>query len=95
MKEEPIEHKRFEVPKPVAVGEYRDVVIESQGGHGDGIAKIDGFVLFVKGASRGERCKVKILDVKRTFATAEKVHHGSVEEKTDDAIEGRKGGPSG
>jgi predicted RNA-binding protein with TRAM domain len=95
MAEEEIHQKRFEVPKPVAVGDLKDVTIESQGGHGDGIAKIDGFVLFVKGAQRGERCKVRITEVKRTFATAEKVRHGDVEERADDEIEGRRGGPSG
>jgi 23S rRNA (uridine2552-2'-O)-methyltransferase len=88
-------HKKFETPKPVTVGDLRDVTIESQGGHGDGIAKIEGFVVFVKGASRGESCKVRITDVKRTFATAEKVQHGDVEERADDDIEGSKGGPSG
>ena len=66
------EHK-FGVPKPVEAGEVREVVIEGQGGQGDGIAKVDNFVLFVKGASKGEKCRVRITDVKRTFATAEKV----------------------
>jgi predicted RNA-binding protein with TRAM domain len=66
--------KKFEVPKPVSAGEFFTVKIESQGGHGDGIAKIDGFVVFVKGGARGEECKVKILEVKRTYATAEKVN---------------------
>ncbi len=95
MSEEGDLHRKFENPKPVSAGDLRDVLIESQGGHGDGIAKIDGFVLFVRGAAKGERCKVRILDVKRTFATAEKVSHGDVEERTDDAVEGSKGGPSG
>jgi len=65
--------KRFDVPKPIAAGDTVDVTIESQGGHGDGIAKVDGFVVFVKGANKGESCKVKISEVKRTFAIGEKV----------------------
>lgn len=65
--------KRFDVPKPIAPGDTVDVTIESQGGHGDGIAKVDGFVVFVKGASKGESCKVRISEVKRTFALGEKV----------------------
>jgi predicted RNA-binding protein with TRAM domain len=64
--------KRFDAPKPVAVGDVVDVTIESQGGQGDGIAKVDGFVVFVKGAQKGETCKVKIADVKRTYAVGEK-----------------------
>jgi 23S rRNA (uridine2552-2'-O)-methyltransferase len=65
--------KRFEMPKPVAVGDMVDAVIESQGGHGDGIAKVNGFVVFVKGARTGENCRVKITDVKRTYAVGEAV----------------------
>ena len=64
--------KRFDVPKPVAVGDMVDVTIESQGGQGDGIAKVDGFFVFVKGAQKGETCKVKIMELKRTFAVGEK-----------------------
>jgi len=65
--------KRFEVPKPVSAGDIKNVLIENQGGHGDGIANVDGFILFVKGARKGERCKVVIKDVKRTYAIAEKI----------------------
>jgi predicted RNA-binding protein with TRAM domain len=67
------ESKKFGLPKPVSTGDTITLKIESQGGHGDGIAKVDGFVVFVKGAVKGEECKVRIIDVKRTFATAEKV----------------------
>lgn len=64
--------KGFETPKPVAPGDVVEVTIETQGRQGDGIAKIDGFIVFVKGAAKGEKCNVKILDVRRTHATAEK-----------------------
>jgi predicted RNA-binding protein with TRAM domain len=64
--------KKFEVPKPVAVGDIVEVTIQSVGGQGDGIAKKDGFVIFVKGAQKGETCKVKITEVKRTYAVGEK-----------------------
>lgn len=64
--------KRFDIPKPVAVGDVIDVSIEAEGGQGDGIAKVENFVVFVKGAKTGERCKVKITDVKRTYAIGEK-----------------------
>jgi 23S rRNA (uridine2552-2'-O)-methyltransferase len=65
--------KRFSgIPKPVAVGDVIELTIESQGTRGDGIAKKDNFVIFVKGANQGETCKVKIIEVKRTFANGEK-----------------------
>jgi predicted RNA-binding protein with TRAM domain len=70
-KEKP--YKSFETPKPVSVGDEIDVEIESVGGQGDGIAKVNGFVVFVKGANKGERIKIKIADVKRTYAIGEKI----------------------
>jgi len=66
------ERKRFETPKPVAVGDEVDVTIESVGGQGDGIAKVSGFVVFVKGAKKGDRVRIRITDVKRTYAVGEK-----------------------
>lgn len=71
--EEKPERKSFETPKPVNVGDVVEVEISAVGGRGDGIAKKDNFVIFVKGGEQGEKCKVKITDVKRTYATAEKV----------------------
>lgn len=65
--------KDFSAPKPVAVGDVVDVEIISVGARGDGIAKKDDFVIFVKNAQKGESCKVKITSVKNTYATAEKV----------------------
>lgn len=78
--------KKFDIPKPVSVGENVDVTVESVGGQGDGIAKINGFVIFVKGATKGENCKIKITEVKRTYALGEKV--GAAEAKpAEDAEE--------
>ena len=73
MEEPETPKKSFEIPKPVAVGDKVEVTIMSVGGQGDGIAKKDGFVIFVKGAQKGETCKVNIVDVKRTYAVGEKV----------------------
>ena len=33
------------------------------GANGEGIAKIDGFTIFVSGALKNEKCKIKILKV--------------------------------
>ena len=70
--EEGREKRKFDIPKPVSVGDVIDVSIDAEGGQGDGIAKVEDFVVFVKGAKKGERCKVKITDVKRTYAVGEK-----------------------
>ncbi|MFH0884755.1 MAG: TRAM domain-containing protein [Candidatus Micrarchaeota archaeon] len=92
------EEKRFGIPKPVDVGQTVEVLIEGQGGQGDGIAKIESFVVFVKGARKGERCMVKITDVKRTYATGEKVGAAPKKESADemsDETDGFHDGPAG
>ncbi|MDO8553258.1 MAG: TRAM domain-containing protein [Candidatus Micrarchaeota archaeon] len=63
----------YHTPKPLAVGDVLEVTIESQGIHNDGIVTRDGFVIFVKDTIKGKKYKVKIIEVKRTFANAEKV----------------------
>ena len=60
-------------PKPVRVGEEYDVEIKEVGSKGDGIARIKNFVIFVNGAKKGDKLRIKITQVKRNFATAEKV----------------------
>lgn len=59
------------LPKPVKVGDVLDVTIESTASRGDGIAKQDGFVIFIKGAKPGDKLKVKITDVRTRFAIGE------------------------
>ena len=38
---------------------------------GDGIARVDGMVVFVKGAFKGETVKARVTQVKKRFAKAE------------------------
>ncbi|MGI0141873.1 MAG: TRAM domain-containing protein [Candidatus Micrarchaeales archaeon] len=59
------------LPKPVKVGDVVDVTIEAVASKGDGIAKKDGFVIFVAGAKQGDTVQVKITDVKARFAIGE------------------------
>jgi predicted RNA-binding protein with TRAM domain len=58
---------------PVKVGDELDVTIEETSRRGDGIARVQGFVIFVAGAAKGEQCKVAIRDVRNRFAIGEKV----------------------
>ena len=53
---------------PVKIGDVYELQIESLGRSGDGIALIDGFAVFVKGAKLGEKVRVKIEAVKHNFA---------------------------
>ncbi|HUL62199.1 MAG TPA: 23S rRNA (uridine(2552)-2'-O)-methyltransferase [Methanocella sp.] len=54
-------------------GDVVDVKVDALGKDGDGVARVDDFVVFVKGARVGERCRVKIKDVKPAFAFGEKL----------------------
>lgn len=58
-------------PKPVETGKEYDVQITEISRQGDGIARIQGFVIFVKGGKPGQNIKVKVTNVGARFATAE------------------------
>lgn len=57
----------------IKIGEIFQLEITAQNPHGEGIAKREDFVIFVKHAKAGDRCKVRIIDVKRTYAVGEKI----------------------
>jgi predicted RNA-binding protein with TRAM domain len=60
--------------KPVETGKEYTIDITDTGRSGDGIAKIDGLVIFVKSAKAGDKnVKIKINSVGDRFATAEVV----------------------
>jgi predicted RNA-binding protein with TRAM domain len=59
------------LPKPVKAGDEVEVTIDATAAKGDGIARKDGFVIFVKGAKQGDKIRVKITDVKARFAVGE------------------------
>ena len=64
--------RRFDdTPKPVEVGKEYDVSITEISRKGDGIARVEGFVIFVKNGKAGQNAKVKILEVGQRFASAE------------------------
>ncbi|MEM5820903.1 MAG: TRAM domain-containing protein [Candidatus Aenigmatarchaeota archaeon] len=52
----------------VKEGEIYDLEIEDISKRGDGVAKIDGYVIFVKNAQKGEKLKVKIVKAARNYA---------------------------
>lgn len=58
---------------PVKEGEVIDVTIEAVGEKGDGIAKKQGFVLFVPGTKAGERVKIRVSKVLQKVGFAEKI----------------------
>ncbi|WP_409199413.1 TRAM domain-containing protein [Methanobrevibacter sp. DSM 116169] len=58
---------------PVEVGSEYDVKIEGKGNSGDGIAKVEGFVIFIPGVEEGQEVTVKINTTRRNFAFGEVV----------------------
>jgi predicted RNA-binding protein with TRAM domain len=60
-------------PKPVETGKEYDLQITEISRQGDGIARVQGFVIFVKGGKVGQSAKVKVTNVGSRFATAELV----------------------
>ncbi|MBW2979873.1 TRAM domain-containing protein [Candidatus Woesearchaeota archaeon] len=61
---------------PVKVGDEIDVKIEAVGEKGDGIAKKEGFVLFVPNTKEGDEVKIRITKVLRKVGFADVVGEG-------------------
>ena len=58
---------------PVEAGSEYDVKIEDIAREGDGIARIEGFVIFVPDTAVGDQVKIKIDKVMRRFAIGHKI----------------------
>ncbi|RJQ18729.1 TRAM domain-containing protein [Candidatus Woesearchaeota archaeon] len=74
---------------PVRVGEELDVTIEAVGEKGDGVAKKNGFVLFVPGVKAGQQVRIRVTKVLRKVGFAEVVQGGGAaaeeSESSDDS----------
>ena len=87
--------RRPPLPKPVKVGEECEVTIEEVSRRGDGIAKIQNFVIFVPETKVGDKVKARITRVASRFAVAEKVsttditltHTPSIKEEVEEVTE--------
>ncbi|WP_338726755.1 23S rRNA (uridine(2552)-2'-O)-methyltransferase [Haladaptatus sp. DJG-WS-42] len=58
---------------PVREGDRVEVTIQSVGKEGDGVAKLEGYTLFVPGTEEGETVEVKVTDIKPRFGFAERI----------------------
>ncbi|HJS68311.1 MAG TPA: TRAM domain-containing protein [Nitrososphaera sp.] len=58
-------------PKPVEAGKEYEVQITEISRKGDGIARIQGFVIFVKDGKVGQNAKIRVSQIGPRFATAE------------------------
>jgi len=57
-------------PKPVKEGDVIEVDIVEKSRRGDGVAKVEGFIVFVPGAEPGQHVKVQIEKVGGSYAIA-------------------------
>jgi len=58
---------------PIRVDDEIEVEIESRGARSDGVAKHDGFIIFVPNTSVGEKVMVKIEKVFKKFGIARRM----------------------
>lgn len=58
---------------PVQEGDIATVTISDMGEEGDGIAKIEGYTVFVPGAQQGEEVDVEIVDRKQRYGFAKRI----------------------
>lgn len=73
---------------PVKVGDEIEVNIEAVGEKGDGIAKKDGFVIFVPNTKQGDTVKIRITRVLRKVSFAEVVGEGGSSQPSSSQEEG-------
>jgi predicted RNA-binding protein with TRAM domain len=69
------------VPRPVEVGKEYDVDIQEMSRRGEGIARIQGLVIFVPNAKQGAHVKIKITKISRRFAEGDIVEEGTPQEE--------------
>jgi predicted RNA-binding protein with TRAM domain len=62
---------RFDLKKPVELDKEYEAEIQDMSRRGDGIAKIEGFIIFVPNTKQGEHVKFKITNVGNRFAVGE------------------------
>jgi predicted RNA-binding protein with TRAM domain len=70
-------------PKPVEVGQEYNVDIKEMSRRGDGIARIEGFVVFVPNTQNGDHVKIRVTRISSRFAEAEIVSEAAAEEKEE------------
>jgi predicted RNA-binding protein with TRAM domain len=68
-------------PKPVKIGEEYEVDIKEVSQRGEGIARIEGLVVFVPQSKVGDHARIRITRISRKFAEAELVERQKHEER--------------
>lgn len=61
---------RSEPTKPVELGKIYEVDINEITGKGDGIARVQGFIVFIENGQMGNNVRIKVTEVADRFAKA-------------------------
>jgi 23S rRNA (uridine2552-2'-O)-methyltransferase len=61
------------VDAPVSEGDLIEAEVDDVGDEGDGVVRVDGYVLFVEDAEEGETVEVRVTETKPNFGFAERV----------------------
>jgi predicted RNA-binding protein with TRAM domain len=69
-------------PKPVETGKEYEVDIQETSRRGEGVARIEGLVIFIPNAKPGDHVKIRITRISGRFAEAEVVEKSEDKEKT-------------
>lgn len=77
----------YSMRRPVEVGEEIDVTIEAVGEKGDGVAKKDGFVIFIPNVKKGDNVRIKVTKVLRKVGFGEVVGESTQQETTEESEE--------
>ena len=68
-------------PKPVNMDQEYEVDIKEMSQRGDGIARIDGFVVFVPESKVGEHVRIRVTRISSKFAEAKLIERQKHEER--------------
>jgi len=58
-------------PKPVKQGDELDVEISEVSRKGDGVARVQGYVIFVPSTKQGERKRIRVSQIRPNYAVGE------------------------
>lgn len=71
-------------PKPVEMGKEYDVDIQEISRRGEGVARIEGLVIFVPNAKQGQHVKIRVTRISGRFAEGEVIGEVEPQESTED-----------
>jgi predicted RNA-binding protein with TRAM domain len=77
--------------KPVEVGKEYNVSISEVSRRGDGLTRIEGFVVFVPGTKQGQNVRIKITQVSERFASGQVVQTSDTQTAPTSESSGKTG----